>query len=52
MTISQVNGNPRPSVEWTRLDGDVNSVDDVKHSLTNMVVRLLIKLILSFLIFL
>ena len=52
MLISQVNGNPRPSVEWTRLDGDVNGVDDVKHSLTNMVVRLLIKLILSFLIFL
>ena len=35
--MCQVSGNPRPSVEWTRLGGDINGVDDVKHSLTNMV---------------
>ena len=43
--MCQVSGNPRPSVEWTRLGGDINGVDDVKHSLTNMVGMTIISLV-------
>ena len=43
--MCQVSGNPRPSVEWTRLGGDINGVDDVKHSLTNMVGLTIITLV-------
>ena len=45
LVMCQVSGNPRPSVEWTRLGGDINGVDDVKHSLTNMVGLTIISLV-------
>ena len=45
LVMCQVSGNPRPSVEWTRLGGDINGVDDVKHSLTNMVGLTIITLV-------